>query len=147
MTPIDQTILHEPEKGRNGDCMRAMFASLFELPIEQVPHFLHDGCDSNTFHQRINDWLRPMNLGYLPVGACSPTTLAQYGIRGWFHEAYGQSPRGVQHACVACDGEVVHDPHPTKTGLQSVEGVGMLFVLDPSKPAGISRQGKETDRG
>lgn len=136
MKRVDQTIQHAPAEGCHGDCMRATFASLFELPIEDVPHFLHDGCDSDTFHRRINDWLRPMNLGYMPVALAGCEWLEAIGLNGWHHEAFGPSPRGVQHACVAIDGAVVHDPHPSKVGLVGIEGAGVLVILDPSKPAG-----------
>ena len=115
--------------------MQAMMASLFEIPLEMVPHFFHDGCDPDTFHQRINDWLRPMNLGYLPIGYCGPEFFQALGLRGWHTEAYGPAVRGVQHACASLDGVVTHDPHPSKTGLQAIEGFGVFVVLDPSKPA------------
>ena len=139
MKPMDQSILHAPEAGRHGDCFRAVMASLFELPIEQVPHFLRDGCDADTFNQRINDWLRPMNLGYLPVGKCDAQWLSAIGLRGWHHEAYGPTSRGTNHACAALDGAVVHDPYPSRAGLLEIEGAGVVLVLDPSKPVLLAR--------
>ena len=139
MKPVDQTIAHDPANGRYGDCMRAMIASLFELGIEEVPHFFEDGCDASTFNSRINSWLRPMNLGYLPIGVVTVDALQAIGLNGLHHELSGQASRGVLHACAALDGQVVHDPHPTKTGLATIEMSGVFVVLDPSKPAGRSR--------
>ena len=41
MIPVDQTIVRADNgKGVPGDCLRAGVASLFELDIIQVPHFL-----------------------------------------------------------------------------------------------------------
>lgn len=39
MKPVDQVIV---DKGV-GDCMRAAIASLLELPLDAVPHFLING--------------------------------------------------------------------------------------------------------
>jgi hypothetical protein len=134
MKPIDQSIPHQPEVGQYGDCMRAMVASLFEVGIETVPHFFEDGCNAQTFNERINAWLRPMNLGYLPIGVISPEHLQLLGIQGLHHELSGQASRGVLHACAALDGVVTHDPHPRKGGLLSIEMSGVFVILDPSKP-------------
>jgi len=41
MKSVDQTIVLKDD----GDCMRACIASLFELSIEQVPHFLRFDCN------------------------------------------------------------------------------------------------------
>lgn len=137
MTPVDQTILHEPSEGRYGNCMQAMVASVLGVPIDAVPHFLHDGTqDGHEFSRRVNDFLRPFNLGYMEVTASARDYLDAVGLRGLVHEASGQSARGVSHACVAVDGAVVHDPHPTKAGLESVEDYGIFVVLDPSKAIG-----------
>jgi len=38
--PADQEFLHLPEIGQHGDCQRAVIASLLDLPIAEVPHFL-----------------------------------------------------------------------------------------------------------
>lgn len=43
MTPVDQTILHDPDAGLYGDCQRAVIASLLDLPIDSVPNFSAGG--------------------------------------------------------------------------------------------------------
>ncbi len=116
--------------------MRATIASLLEVDADKVPHFMHDGCpDSSQFNVRVNDFLRPMNLGYLPM-TCSGEYLASNGIRGMNHEIAGQTERGTYHACAAMDGVLTHDPHPTHAGLEKIEEFGVFIVLDPSKPIG-----------
>lgn len=136
MKPVDQTILHEPDKGRYGNCMQAMVASILEIPIDEVQHFLHDGTqDGVEFNRRVNDFLRPFNLCYLQFPKCQDS-LDAFGIRGLVHEVSGPSRRGVEHACVAVDGTLVHDPHPSKAGLVSVDHYGVFVVLDPSRAIG-----------
>lgn len=136
MKPVDQTIMHEPHLGLYGDCMRAALASMLEVPIEKVPHFLHDNTSDNAeFCRRVSDFLRPLNLGYISFPECRQA-LHETGVRGLVHEVSGTSERGVCHACVAVDGEIVHDPHPGRGGLDKIDYFGVFIVLDPSKPIG-----------
>lgn len=143
MKPVDQEHLHRPEEGSFGDCMRATVATLLDLPREEVPHFLYDGTtDGLAFHCRVNDFLRPMNLAYLPVSHLSEV-LEVWGIRGLHHEVSGPTERGTCHACAAIDGEVKHDPHPTRAGLTKIEAFGVFVVLDPSKPISLRKERTE----
>lgn len=117
--------------------MRAMVASILELSPGEIPHFLEDGTeDTMAFIRRVNDFLRPFNLCYLPITQCREY-MGQIGIRGLYHEASGQTDRGTCHACVALDGEIIHDPNPSRSGLLSIEEYGVFVVLDPSKPIGL----------
>jgi len=45
----------------------------------------------------------------------------------------GPSPRGVPHQVLYRNGELWHDPHPSRAGLLSVNE-NDLFVLRPSPP-------------
>lgn len=102
MRPVDQTrygIL-------DGNCFSACLASILEIPLGEVPHFwgprwpdflqwLADrGLAMTLYHKRL----------YVPPG---------YSIAG------GPSVRfaGQMHACVAFDGLIIHDPHPSREGL------------------------------
>ena len=74
MIPVHQKIIH---KGY-GDCMRATIASLLELPLEAVPHFL-------MFSEGM--WMRNMTMfwkanGYKYNGSGYPARPA--GKRVWF---------------------------------------------------------------
>lgn len=114
MTPVDQLILHLPDKGLYGDCQRASIASLLDLPIDKVPHFLFDNtADNNEFNARINQFLAPRGLGHLEVCAFE---FAQRHPQT-YHLIYGPTDRDTWHAVVGCNGQIVHDPHPSKSGL------------------------------
>jgi len=119
MTPTDQEYLHTPEIGQHGDCQRAVIASLLDLPIKDVPHFLQeaDG-DPEIYWTQLQTFCRKHGYAYLTVPAKHGA--AFYGDEGRvFHEISGPSPRGngVFHAVVGCDGEIVFDPHPSRAGL------------------------------
>lgn len=105
--PVTQSILHDDPMRRPGDCLRAAVASLLELPLLAVPHFVlhHD------WRQRMNGFCR--GHGYRAATQDLDTDCA-YGI------ALGPSPRGVQHAVCWVDGRMAHDPHPSRAGLLRV---------------------------
>ncbi len=120
MKPVKQEFLHQPEIGQHGDCMRAVIASLLELPIQEVPHFLHDGCEASVFWGRLNAFLSKFGYCYLAVPAFDMQAyLDANGIEEIWHEIGGPSPRGndVFHAVVGRNGEIAHDPHPSQSGL------------------------------
>jgi hypothetical protein len=49
----------------------------------------------------------------------------------------GDTDRGeYTHSVIAKDGEIVHDPHPSRDGIKSIGNWIVLVVLDPMKPIG-----------
>ena len=117
MTPVDQEFLHDKENGIYGDCQRAVIASLLDLPISEVPHFLKEANgDAYDFFTRLQDFVN--SHGYVLATSRGKPLLVYCGNDlPYYHEIAGMSPRGVMHAVVGCNGKVVHDPHPSKAGL------------------------------
>jgi hypothetical protein len=104
---VTQMILHGDPSGVPGNCLQAAVASLLNLPLDDVPHFiLHD------------DWLEQLAAfciahGYRPIMRMPDVPVA-YGM------AWGPSERGVRHAVVWVDGQIAWDPHPSRAGLLKV---------------------------
>ena len=135
MKPTPQTILASP--GVRGDCFRACIASILELPIEDVPHFVAIEHDWWGETQR---WLAKRGLFamWLPIRHpdemhfCNPCE-DSYCILA------GASPRGngIKHAVVGkivqgWNFEIAYDPHPSQAGLDGPPTSFMIFV--PLKP-------------
>ena len=124
MTPVDQEFVHAPEIGQHGDCQRAVIASLLDLPISAVPHFLQEANgDAVGFWEGLQAFCRSKGLAYFTVPARAGA--AFFGADdGIYHEISGPSPRGngVTHAVVGKDGQVFFDPHPSKAGLAGDPG-------------------------
>lgn len=139
MKPTKQTILHDPENGKHGNCLSAVLASLLHLPIEVVPVF----SNPDTWLRDLNLWLRPKGLAFLQI-SFPDGWLAQCGVEGCYHEVSGGSPRSndVCHACVGVDGTVVFDPHPDNTKLVGTLVHGMFVALRPWE---VSRTNTELD--
>lgn len=132
MRRIDNTVQHEPEDGRWGDCHRVCYAMILGMEPEDVPHFYQGGDDSGTVgHARQVEFLR--GLGLVPgsiiydvpdvntvlnsLGAMSPGVAFILG---------GLSSRGCGHSVVVVDGEIWHDP--TGSGIIGPMDDGFYWV-------------------
>lgn len=116
--PVTQQILHG-EGEENGDCLRAAVASLLCLSIDQVPHFLSKDNENREDHwwDLMSRWLHARGLTMVNV------PYREDWVSDWLRNAYyllaGPSPRFPKelHQVVARGTEVVHDPHPDRTGI------------------------------
>lgn len=133
MIKVQQTIEHDPDNGKWGNCFSAVLASLLHLPIEDIPVF----CKLGTWERDLNTWLRPYGLAFIQIRNMEEVCEVA-GIQGWHHEVYGTTVRGgdVLHANVGVDGRPVFDPHPDSTGLVNVAGYGVFIALEPWRIAG-----------
>lgn len=117
------------ENGRvAGDCLRASLASILELPIGDVPHFVQyrGADDSHLWWWALVGWCFTMGIDARYIdGETVP--------KGW-SLVDGRSPRGHAHVCVGFDGEVIFDPHPSRSGLPEIEGyVQLIPITDAAK--------------
>lgn len=124
MKPIDQTVFSTPEQKLKGNCLQACLASIFELPLEKVPHFAEMG---SVWYEQMWEWLK--KFGLMPI--CVPKSRGRL-VFG-YSIGNGPGPRGFQHAVVCYNNEIVHDPHPSKAGLVEIQEFIELVLIDPSK--------------
>jgi len=122
MKPVDQTKLHDPDNGIRGNCMAASLASILELPLSDVPEF--EDMDEDWW-PKLMKWLEL--LGFYLIQWSEEVCLQGYCL------CSGMSERGVNHQVVYKNGKLVHDPHPSKTGIKKVSEVWALLPIDPSK--------------
>lgn len=120
MKQVTQTITIGDGSGRLGNCLQAAVASLLDLTLDQVPHFLE--CAAGE------DWLDRLvsfgaDRGYRVVYRSDPVA---FGL------AFGRSPRNASHAVVVLDGEIVWDPHPSRDGLVSISNYVEWAPLEPT---------------
>lgn len=115
MIPHTQTRI-----GDNGNCFAAALASI--LDERQLPEFGGD----DRYWDRVDAYLARRGLKYRRV----PLEPKPVG----YSTVEGISPRGGLHACVAKDGEFVHDPHPVeddpRRGLRTPKYYGLLLPLE-----------------
>lgn len=100
MIPVEQREMFDAETGHRGDCLRCAFASVLELPYEDVPHFAAMG--DNWFTEQTN-WLAERNLRLLTVWNGAPgehMTPPMVPSDGYW--LAGVVSRRVEHLCGAC---------------------------------------------
>jgi len=111
MTPVFQTEV----SSERGDCLRACVASLFDLEISQVPHFLLFGA---RWHNIFVHFLQGMGCEFHGSGwAHSHKYPKDHPHFDGFVLASVKSKtlENVTHAVVMdLDGVVVHDPNPNE---------------------------------
>jgi hypothetical protein len=117
VTPIHQTIYAGDPSGVPGNCLQAALASMLDLPLTDVPHFVADDVRTDgDLH-----WWTEMRRWCLDRG------LSIRGDRepepGECYLGGGPSPRDPvfrSHVAVYRDGHLEHDPHPDGTGVVEV---------------------------
>ncbi|MCU1441091.1 MAG: hypothetical protein JWP85_2088 [Rhodoglobus sp.] len=120
-----QTIFGDGSDGSTpGNCLQTAVASLLDLPVEAVPHFVAEedwwgaviawvrasGLRLTMFEERFNVEASYAG-GYLataPLAAAPDDVLMLAG---------GMAARGFRHVVLWQHGHLVHDPHPSGTGL------------------------------
>lgn len=121
MTPVDQTEFWTGEKEVWGDCERAVIASLLNLPTTEVPHFLREAKGDNVlFWDSIADFLKQRGLVYIHHLWAEIDWERIKKDGDIYHRLAGPSPRApskIWHAVVGLNGEVIHDPHPSRAGI------------------------------
>lgn len=142
MTPVDQTIVSSLDGTIHGNCFPACLASLLDCSLEEVPPLQDMG---EKYIQPFWDFLN--QRGYDFDGSY---VFNEARGRNWMHlnsvsqgiDRYfivgGKSHRPHVtrgHACIMRDGNIVHDPHPSRAGILVVEMAWM-----------ITRQNKRVDQ-
>lgn len=142
MIPVKQTKVSIKRKSgktvQNGNCFAAVIASMLELPITEVPNvevfFQFDGM---CWHEVMNEFLRLKGYELVTdsrfkcfhpelVDKCSASDIeclvvTSLELKDRYYFVSGLSSRGVRHICIFKNGQMVHDPHPSNDGLETLE--------------------------
>ena len=133
MKPVDQTqlaeLLPDGTRSRHGNCLMASVASILEVPLDTLP-VLDDSHDDGSWFTVLCEATR--RHGFVTLYAENNPAFVPPG----YHIACGLSPRGKYgHAVVALDGSVTHDPHPSRSGILSIDRWLLLYPLASPPPA------------
>src|SRR5690606_21671702 len=109
LNPVYQTKLEEA--GERGNCLAAAVASLFGLSLNDVPEF-EEIRSPGQWKEAFRDWACTRGYAIQKGYSLKPDTLCL---------AVGHSQRGKRHAVVARGQHLVHDPHPSQSGLVTFE--------------------------
>jgi hypothetical protein len=138
MKPVHQTILTAP----GGDCFRACVASIFELPLEAVPHFLGDAAGDANWTD--GQWRRLVEFaqarGYMPwwidpekdPHGDAAEQVRDLEARDGHYVATVRPYAGSRlgHCVVMQGGRLVHDPMPGGIGAEKAAPVLYICFID-----------------
>jgi hypothetical protein len=137
MKPTMQTILPSDTEPLRGDCFRACVASIFELPIEDVPHF----CEHPNWGEHLDDWLWNHGMAHVFVRLDVEADEGYLGAvgRGIWCIVSGTTKRHPSrlHSVVArtlgggVQWEYRHDPHPDGTFLEEAKDILFFISVQP----------------
>lgn len=121
MKEVYQTIV---DKG-NGNCMQAVVASLFEVPLEQIPHFLEiEGGWITTmldiYKEHGYRWGN-FDVQDMPMGEVKKALKHDGGIGGFFYGVVDSLtyPGEATHAVVVDKHlNIIHDPNPNQLAMK-----------------------------
>jgi len=124
---IDQTVM-----GRYGNCQSACLAMLLGAELSEVPNFAQLAQDQGNAaaYTAQGEWLRERGWTLLTV---APWQGLPWPPAHGYYIAGGASPRGFRHAVIFKDGELWHDPHPSRGGIANVDDVDLLYPLNPTR--------------
>lgn len=145
MIPVTQDIF-----GEEGNCLASCVASIFELPLREVPNFVAKGGDGSWFG-RLWDFVRARGYEVVPYHIPNQPTLQKCEMNETlhalelkfdnlpehlkaltlhpYHILSGPAARGFHHACIGWNGNNIHDPHPSRAGLIRVESYYFLSKI------------------
>lgn len=123
MIPLKQKFRHDPANGVYGDCARAAVASIFEMPLDDVPHFYDK--DASDIDGKIAFTNFLLERGLRPISVPFPGAIPIEDILGTMRRLNpdvhylltGTSRSGVNHVVVCKDDQIIHDPSLDDSGI------------------------------
>lgn len=122
MNPVKQNIFGNGADGTvPGNCLQAAVATIFEIGLDSVPHFVQFHGD---WWDMFVSWLDD-HYGMYPFSFDYNKGI-HAEVKGYYLVT-GMSKRGYPHTVVYQDGVMIHDPHPDNSGIISPESI-CVFV-------------------
>lgn len=128
MIPVMMQESDRQHDGATGsDCLRASLASVLEMPIEAVPHFMDKPDTARVWPDLLHLWLVERGLiGYVAAPSHDLDATLAYMAEHHGDEFYllcGRSGEDYGHVVVGHGGRIAHDPCPSvPPGSHCLEG-------------------------
>jgi len=143
MTYVDQTEFSDKDKGTKGNCLSACLANLLSIDLTLIPNFAYLG---DAWFPAFSSFLKENGYRFkgtyyfssisdqASMGTWEDLLKINEGINGVYITA-GPSPRleGVGHAVLYKDGNLLHDPHPSREGILSLRYTYMIELNTEEK--------------
>lgn len=114
MNPVTQeNTVTDTERGVFGDCLRAAVASILDLPLSSVPHYMQIHRDAKEAYRAYQEFIA--SHGYMAVqmpGRMFMDLIRDTGVDCYHLISVPDHENGVAHSLVGLNGQIVHDPMP-----------------------------------
>lgn len=127
MTPVYQ--ITGALRGTNGDCFQACLASLFNLPLKEVPNFFEGIANGKLLPAantaKLNEWLTNYRCHFVELGYNQtldwllPQMKEEFGDHHYL--LTGRNRSYHTHTVVCRAGAIIHDP-ATNPGVNTITG-------------------------
>lgn len=114
------------------NCFQACVASMFELPLSEVPHFVADAAtqEEQGILPAFREWCSrrgvfPIDIPMQGLSLSSVLENVQHLVPDAHYILGGSTVTGTQHAVVCCSGKIVHDPEPIANIARYLEQLGL----------------------
>ena len=116
------------------DCLRCCVATLLVMPYETVPDLAVG--DFQRQLTVLSQWLDSLGFSLLCFQATGDGELLHSFRtgRGRLWIAGGPTARGTTHAVLYCGTEMIHDPHPSRAGLESITSAIVIMPTATTDP-------------
>lgn len=125
---VTQDKFYDAATGAKGNCLQAAVASLLGLPLEDVPHFIVEHESASDIWDAVDAFFEAR--GFVLWQFYRNTEYNSIATPDVYYLASGPSPRGVSHAVIMRGGKLVHDPHPSRAGIDPVEVIHVPMAID-----------------
>jgi hypothetical protein len=122
--PVDQRYFAGPTVPL-GDCFRACVASIFELELDEVPHFMdldyriwHVDRSKSNWWSMVNAWAWDFGVGFNRLSYPARRRPKNWHPGWWIASVRSRCQDGATHAIVMHGNEVKHDPSPLSRALE-----------------------------
>lgn len=100
------------------NCMQCAVAYMLDLPVEETPDFEREHSPQRTAWEIMDD--------VFAAHGCTVEMLPPTVEITGDYLASGTTERGTSHMVVMRGGKLLHDPHPSNAGLQSIQVVWLI---------------------
>ena len=140
MKPVFQTKFggSDAPEAKQGNCMQAAIASLFEIELAEVPDFAGTIVNGKWF-LLLERWLKERNLELVTVavkGTLPP-------MNGYYLTAVESTTlkKGDGHLVVCQNGQVIHDPNPHAKSVGAFEELWLFIPINLTLSTPVEKEG------
>lgn len=129
----------QTEFGIDGNCVQACIATLLGArSLDDVPNFVWTD-ETKTTHRGSFDFWEAIDEYLESIGLVRMMHAANYSPECYYLVS-GKTSRETSHMVIMKDNKLVHDPHPSRDGLEQKQIVHVILPVNLSTYKGVNHE-------